>query len=58
MAMEIDFHRASPSAQQVCSAPPSGRATPTTCYCSRIGCSCPKVVVVDGTDVTGTVPRK
>ena len=27
-------------------------------YCNRIGCPCPKMVTVDGTDVTGTVPRK
>jgi hypothetical protein len=27
-------------------------------YCNRIGCNCPKVLTVDGTDVTGTVPRK
>jgi len=27
-------------------------------YCSRIGCSWPKVLTLHGTEVTGMVPRK
>jgi hypothetical protein len=31
---------------------------PSNCYWSKIGCSIPKVLVDDGTEVIGTVPRK
>ena len=38
--------------------PPRAPPAVEIAYCNRIGCSCPKVLTVDETDVSGTVPRK
>lgn len=39
-------------------APLGNLSTGEIAYCNRIGCSCPNVLTLEGTDVTGTVPRK